>query len=383
MIQILQFKTRLLLAMLLTLFGVNLSAQTVTIGTGTTTNTNTGYPSPYGHFYWGARHQFLILGSEIVAAGGNAGNIRSLAFNVSASTTQQGLVTCTGFGLTDFTIKVKTTAATSLTTSFDEVGLTTVHGPLFYTDINGWNIHLFNSPIAWNPTQNLLVDVCFNNSCYNYNAAVFNSTTTFTSTAWRNADAAGNCTNTAVSSSTIRPNMRLEIVGAGGGPVLPPIANFFPSQATTTSIPTDTVWINSPSDLVSTSTNTSRAFWDLPGENPLLPGYGRTGVANTSQQYIDTAKYDSRFKYTFNRRGFWPVRLLAVNNIKRDSLRDSVVKYIYVDTPGTTPKPNFFAARRKVGIGDYASLVDITSGGPNQWFWTFDPPCNLCTTPPY
>ncbi|MDP3927447.1 MAG: hypothetical protein Q8R57_00340, partial [Bacteroidota bacterium] len=51
--------------------------------------------------------------------------------------------------------------------------------------------------------------------------------------------------------------------GPGSGPILPPIANFFPSQATTTSIPTDTVWINSPSDLVSTSTNTSRAFWDL------------------------------------------------------------------------------------------------------------------------
>ncbi|MCG9879410.1 MAG: GEVED domain-containing protein, partial [Bacteroidia bacterium] len=173
----------------------------------------------------------------------------------------------------------------------------------------------------------------------------------------------------------------ITIVGSSG-PVLPPIANFFPSQATTTTTPADTVWLNSPFALVSTSTNANRAFWDLPGENPLLPGYARGPVANTTQQYIDTAKYDSRFRYTYTRRGFWPVRLLAVSNVKRDSLRDSVVRYIYVDTPGTTPKPNFFAARRKVGIGDYASLVDITSGGPNQWFWTFDPPCNLCTTPP-
>jgi PKD repeat protein len=169
----------------------------------------------------------------------------------------------------------------------------------------------------------------------------------------------------------------------GGGPVLPPIANFFPSQATTSSTPTDTVWINSPYDLVSTSTNATRSFWDLPGENPLLPGYARGPVANTTQQYIDTAKYNTRFRYTYKRRGFWPVRLLAVSDVKRDSLRDSVVRFIYVDTPSTTPKPNFFAARRKVGIGDFASLVDITSGGPNQWFWTFDPPCNLCTTPPY
>jgi PKD repeat protein len=170
--------------------------------------------------------------------------------------------------------------------------------------------------------------------------------------------------------------------GAGSGPILPPIANFFPSQATTSSVPTDTVWINSPYDLVSTSTNTTRSFWDLPNEN-LLPGYSRNNVAWTSQQYIDTAKYNQRLRYTFKRRGFWPVRLLAVNDLKRDSLRDSIVKYIWVDTPSSAPKPNFFSARRKVGIGDYASLVDITSGGPNQWYWTFDPACNLCTTPPY
>jgi PKD repeat protein len=169
----------------------------------------------------------------------------------------------------------------------------------------------------------------------------------------------------------------------GAGSLLPPIASFFPSQSTTASIPLDTVWINSPYDLVATSTNTSRSYWDLPNEPNLLPGYNRGPVAFTSQQYIDTAKYNQKFRYTFTRRGFWPVRLLSINTIKRDSLRDSVTKFIWVDTPNTAPKPNFFAARRKVGIGDYASLVDITSNGPYQWYWTFDPQCNLCSTPPY
>jgi PKD repeat protein len=183
------------------------------------------------------------------------------------------------------------------------------------------------------------------------------------------------------------PNFReieiWEYAGSSSGPVLPPIANFFPSQPTVSSVPTDTVWINSPYDLVSTSTNATRSYWDLPGVNPLLPGYARSGVAFTAQQYIDTAKYNQKFRYTYNTRGFWPVRLLAINSLKRDSLRDSIVRYIWVDTPSTTPKPNFFAARKKIGIGDYASMVDITSGGPNQWYWTFDPPCNLCATPPY
>ncbi len=159
----------------------------------------------------------------------------------------------------------------------------------------------------------------------------------------------------------------------GSGLALPPIANFFPSQATTSSIPTDTVWINSPFDLVATSTSSSRSYWDLPGETTLNPGYARTNVGFTSQLYIDTAKYSSKFRYTFGRRGFWPVRLLSINAYKRDSLRDSIVKYIWVDTPSRAPVPNFFSARTKIGIADYASLVDISSYGPNQWYWTINP----------
>ena len=177
--------------------------------------------------------------------------------------------------------------------------------------------------------------------------------------------------------------VKYSLASTGGATILPPLASFYPSQSTVSSIPQDTVWLNSPYDLVSTSTNSTRSYWDLPNETTLLPGYSRSNVGFTSQQYIDTAKYSQKFRYVFTRRGFWPVRLLAINSMKRDSLRDSIVKFIWVDTPNNAPKPNFFAARRKVGIGDYASLVDITSGGPNQWYWTFEPQCNLCTTPPY
>ncbi|MCF8446810.1 MAG: hypothetical protein K9H61_07420, partial [Bacteroidia bacterium] len=356
-------------------------AQLITIGTGTSTNTGTSYPAPYGNYYWGARHQYLILASEIASQGVTSGKLTSLALNVATSTSSQGLITCSTYPLSGFTIKVKETSVTSITT-FDDVGLVTVHGPLTFTDVAGWNTHVFSSPFTYTG-GNLLVDICFNNSCYNYNSQTYFSTTTFTSCAYRYQDAAGNCTNTATSSSTSRANMRLNFLPSGSGPVLPPIANFYPSQATVNTIPNDTVWINSPYNLVATSTNTTRNYWDLPNVSSLPFGYSRQNVGWTSQQYIDTAKYDSRFKYTFPNRGFVPVRLLAINALKRDSLRDSVVKYIWVDTPNTTPKPNFFAARRKIGIGDYASLVDITSNGPFQWYWTYTPACNLCTTPPY
>ncbi len=60
----------------------NMRLNGMTIGTGTIQNGPTDYPAPYGNWYWGARNQFLILASELSAAGLSAGNITTLAFDV-------------------------------------------------------------------------------------------------------------------------------------------------------------------------------------------------------------------------------------------------------------------------------------------------------------
>jgi hypothetical protein len=52
------------------------------VGNGYIQNGATDYPAPYGNWYWGARHQMLILATELDAAGLTAGNINSLGFNV-------------------------------------------------------------------------------------------------------------------------------------------------------------------------------------------------------------------------------------------------------------------------------------------------------------
>ena len=62
-----------------------LSQTTITIGSSSSTNTNTGYPAPYGNWYFGAKHQMLILASELGAQGMTAGDISSLAFNVATN----------------------------------------------------------------------------------------------------------------------------------------------------------------------------------------------------------------------------------------------------------------------------------------------------------
>ncbi len=160
----------------------------------------------------------------------------------------------------------------------------------------------------------------------------------------------------------------IEIIEAQvAGPPQPPIANFYAP---------DTVWINSPATLINTSSFQSRVFWDFPGENPLQPGYYRQAG------YIDTAKYYSNITYTFTSPGLKLVKLLAVNNAKRDSLRDSISKYIYVDTPSQAPRADFITFKRIMGITEEAQFIDLSSNGPTQWDWTIDPPCISCITDP-
>ena len=142
-----------LLALLTLAFLGALNAQTVvTVGTGTTTNTTTSYPAPYGNYYWGARHQFIITQAELNALGvSGINNITKLAFNVSAPAS---------ITLIDFTIKLKNTTQSAFSTpALDDNGLTTVFGPTSYTDVSGWNTHVFSTPFVWDGTSNLLVSI--------------------------------------------------------------------------------------------------------------------------------------------------------------------------------------------------------------------------------
>src|SRR5688572_13208821 len=111
------------LFLLLAILGTTIIAKsqtTITIGSGTSYNTTTGLPAPYGNYYYGAKHQMLIKASELTGAGLSAGNITALAFNVFGAN---------GVALSGFTIKIKATTATAVTSSFDGSGFTTVYGP--------------------------------------------------------------------------------------------------------------------------------------------------------------------------------------------------------------------------------------------------------------
>ena len=226
---------RLLLSVcaLLVVSFLPLSAVVVTIGTGTSTNSAYTYPAPYGNWYTMARHQILVRASEIIAAGGSAGSITSLAFNVAATNNTQALQ--------NFTIKLKQTSATSLSSSFDNTGWTTVYSVSSYTVTTGWNTHIFSTPFAWDGSSNLLIDICFyQGSCYNYtyNASTYYTTTAFTSVVYYISDCDfGVCSVSSGTTSSNRPNLRLDIQAgmpndAGIAGIVAPVAPFSPGSQT-------------------------------------------------------------------------------------------------------------------------------------------------------
>ncbi|MBI2967723.1 MAG: PKD domain-containing protein [Bacteroidetes bacterium] len=170
-----------------------------TIGTGTNYNSSSSYPAPYGGYYYSARHQMLIRASELTAAGASAGNFISLAFNVYIAA---------GYPLTSFTIRMKSTSNSTVTSTFESTGFTTVWGPQTYTETTGWNTHNFSTPFYWNGTSNVLIDICFNNTSSYSNARTYYTSASFTSTVYYYSYSS-TCLTTSGYTTYSRPNMRI------------------------------------------------------------------------------------------------------------------------------------------------------------------------------
>lgn len=188
------------------------SAQSFAIvGSGTGSNTTTGYPAPFGNYYWGARHQFLITAAQLSAVGVSAGSdISQMGFNVinwnSASTHN-------GFQIKVFT----TTAANPISAGWVTTGLVAQTTAANVASGTGWRMFTFNSSFTWNGTDNLVVETCFQNGSWSSNASTQWTTNLSGATysRWRRADATGVCSNTesTATSTTNRPNIRIAFTG--------------------------------------------------------------------------------------------------------------------------------------------------------------------------
>ena len=183
----------------------------VTVGNGTasTGTYNTG-PTPYGTFYHDDRTQLLYTATEIISAGGFGGSIVNLAFNVQA---------VGGQSMAGFNVAIGTTTATSLTGFVG--GLTTVYTNSNQNTTTGWNTYTFNSPFAWNGSDNIVVSVCFDNTSYTSDHSVYYTSTSGNTVYSQYADSWAGAGCTMTTGNTYNGNLRANIKFG----FLPPVAN--------------------------------------------------------------------------------------------------------------------------------------------------------------
>jgi hypothetical protein len=128
---------------------------TITIGTGTTA---TGWP--YYTFYMDSRTDMLYLGSEINIPTG--GYITHIGFDVVSPASQV---------MNGFKILMQNTTAASITT-FTSSNWTTAYDGTYSVPGTGWQMVTLQTPFYYVGGQNLLVEICFNNSSYTSNTNV-------------------------------------------------------------------------------------------------------------------------------------------------------------------------------------------------------------------
>ncbi|MDP4763402.1 MAG: GEVED domain-containing protein [Salibacteraceae bacterium] len=146
----------------------NVEGQTTyTVGTGTAATTQTAN-TPFGSYYHDNRTVYLYSAADLAATGASAGIINSVGFNVAS---------LGGQSLNGLNVKIGFTSATSVS-GFPTSGMTTVYTATSYTPTTGWNTFTFSGGQTWNGSDNVLVEVCFDNSSYTSNYSVYYTTTT-------------------------------------------------------------------------------------------------------------------------------------------------------------------------------------------------------------
>jgi hypothetical protein len=149
------------------------SPATATIGLGALTP-SFNYITIFAGGWGGYKHQYLILESEMIAAGIIPGaNITAIAVdNANGTGTYNG-----------FSMRLKSTTSTALTSTF-EAGATPVFGPVNYTTTVGINTFTLTTPFVYSGGS-LLIETCWSNgTTSNPYSNIKYDNTTFNSAHW-------------------------------------------------------------------------------------------------------------------------------------------------------------------------------------------------------
>lgn len=144
----------------------------VTIGTATTLTAATSQPTAFCNRWTSYRMQLLFTAAELQAAGLRAGNMDSIAFNISTL----------GDAATNsaFRVKMGTTSLSAFTAFVDTTtGFTDVYLPQTYTHTaSGWQVIKFGTPYVWDGTSNIVLQVAHNGANATNNSQTYYTATT-------------------------------------------------------------------------------------------------------------------------------------------------------------------------------------------------------------
>ncbi len=144
-----------------------------TIGTATTLTTATTQPTAFCNRWTSYRSQTIYTAADLTAAGLSAGNISSLAYNITTlgdAATNANMVVKIG--------TIPTTNFTS-TTFVSTASFTTVYGPSTYTHTaTGWQTITFATPFVWDGVSNIVIDMFQNGANLSNNSQTYYTATT-------------------------------------------------------------------------------------------------------------------------------------------------------------------------------------------------------------
>ncbi len=102
------------------------------------------------------KSRMVYRANELTAAGLSAGNISSIGFNLSKQSTRP---------YQNLQVKLGTTTADYIfdNSVYTNVTMTTVKSVSSYNTVDGWNVFNLDQSFAWNGTDNVVVELCYNN----------------------------------------------------------------------------------------------------------------------------------------------------------------------------------------------------------------------------
>lgn len=178
------------------------SAINVQIGALGTVDQST-YNTPYKTHFEDSRSQYIITSNELIAAGGVAGPILSLSFYVQNANL---------FPLNGFTIKIGHTNQDTLTNVFlFNGGFTNCFSQTIPGTTAGWNTYNFSNPFIWNGTENIVLEICFDNTNFSFFSKVHIENKNYFANTYAYTNQSTGCIINAIGVTKKRPVMLLKM----------------------------------------------------------------------------------------------------------------------------------------------------------------------------